>query len=60
MRDDIARLKSNGIALWDGKAPLKSRYATEVEKAAFLEASDESMLDEMVLVYLVELDDAQD
>jgi hypothetical protein len=56
LRDDIARLKSNGIPLWDGKAALKSRHATEVEKAAFQEASDEPALDEMVLVYLVELD----
>jgi hypothetical protein len=56
LRDDIARLKSNGIPLWDGKALLKSRYATEAEKAVFLEASEEPARDEMVLAYLVELD----
>jgi hypothetical protein len=56
LRDDIARLKSNGIPLWDGKALLQSRYATEAEKAVFLEASEEPARDEMVLAYLVELD----
>jgi hypothetical protein len=56
LRDDIVRLKSNGIPLWDGKALLKSRYATEAEKAVFLEASEEPAHDEMVLAYLVELD----
>jgi hypothetical protein len=56
LRDDIARLKSNGTPLWDGKAPLKSRYATEPESAVFREASGEPAPDELVLAYLVELD----
>jgi hypothetical protein len=56
LRDDIARLKSNGIPLWNGKELLKSRYATEPEKAVFLEASGEPAPDDMVLAYLVELD----
>jgi hypothetical protein len=56
LRDDIMRLKSRGTALWDGKAVLKSRYATEAEKAVFLEAAGEPPPDEMVLAYLVELD----
>jgi hypothetical protein len=55
LRDDIARLKSDGIPLWDG-APLKSRYATEPEKAVFLEASSEPAPDDMLLAHLVELD----
>jgi hypothetical protein len=56
LRDNIARLKSNGIPLWDGKAPLKSRYATEPEQAIFLEASGEPPPDATVLAYLVEID----
>jgi hypothetical protein len=55
-RDDVARLKSHGVSVWDGKVALKTRYATEAENAAFLEATAESLSDEMVLVYLVELD----
>jgi hypothetical protein len=56
LRDDIMRLKSHGTALWDGKAVLKSRYATDTEKAVFLESAGEPPPDEMVLAYLVELD----
>ena len=55
-RDDIAQLKSGGIPLWDGKTPLKARYASEAERAAFLEAAGEAPSDKMILVYLVELD----
>jgi hypothetical protein len=56
LRDDIARLKSHGIPLWDGKAILKSRYATASEKAVFLGATGEPAPEDMVLAYLVELD----
>jgi len=56
LRDDIARLKSGGIPLWDGKAPLKSRYATQAERSVFLEAAGEPSPDDMVLAYLVEID----
>ena len=56
LREDIARLKSKGIPLWDGKELLKSRYATETEKAVFLEASSEPARDDLILVYLIELD----
>jgi hypothetical protein len=56
LRDDVTRLKSHSVSLWDGKAALKTRYASEVEKAAFVEASGEAPSDEMILVYLVELD----
>jgi hypothetical protein len=56
LRDDLAGLKSRGVALWDGKAPLRSRYATQAEKAIFLEAAGEPTPDEMVLAYLIKLD----
>jgi hypothetical protein len=56
LREDIVRLKSNGTPLWDGKAPLRSRYATEVEKSIYLEAAGDAASDEMILAYLVELD----
>ena len=55
-QDDVIRLKSNGVFLWDGKAALKTRYASEAETAAFLEATGEAPSDEMILVYLVALD----
>jgi hypothetical protein len=55
-QDDVIRLKSNGVSLWDAKAALKTRYASEAEKAAFLEATPEAPSDEMILVYLVALD----
>jgi hypothetical protein len=55
-RDDVTQLESGGASLWDGKAPLKTRYASDAEKAAFLEAAGEAATDDMVLVYLVRLD----
>lgn len=55
-RDDVAELKSGSIPLWDRKAQLKTRYASEAEKAAFLEGAGEAPSDEMILVYLVKLD----
>ena len=55
-RDDVAQLESDGASLWDGKALLKTRYATDAEKDFFLEAAEEASGDEMILVYLVQLD----
>jgi hypothetical protein len=56
LRDEVTQLKSYGVSLWDRKAALRTRYASEAEKAAFAEASRETPSDEMVLVYLVRLD----
>jgi hypothetical protein len=56
LRDEVAQLRSYGVSLWDGRAALKTRYASETEKAAFVEATGEAPLDEMILVYLVQLD----
>jgi hypothetical protein len=56
LREDIGRLTSNGVPLWDGRVALRSRYASENEKAAYLEAKIEPSPDELALAYLVELD----
>jgi hypothetical protein len=58
LREDIARLNSNEIPIWDGSAALRSRYATEAEVALYRAAAqnvDQSAGD-LVLAYLVELD----
>jgi hypothetical protein len=58
LREDLSQLRSNGICVWDGKAPLRSRSATEAERAIYREAvkSAASLQDELVLAYLIELD----
>ena len=56
LREDLARQKSGGVALWDGKAPLRTRYATADEKQAYFETNAEGSPDELVLAYLVKLD----
>jgi len=56
LREDLARQKSGGVPLWDGKATLRTRYATASEKQAYLEAGGEPPPDELVLAYLVKLD----
>jgi hypothetical protein len=56
LREDLLQQKSNGIPLWDGKAPLRTRYATLAEKEVYLEASGEPLSDELLLAYLVTLD----
>jgi hypothetical protein len=58
LREDVSRLRSNGLPLWDGVATLRSRSATEQERAVYREAAKgaEPRTDELVLAYLVELD----
>jgi hypothetical protein len=58
LRADVARLRSNGIPLWDGAASLRSRTSTPDEREVYREAaqSAQSLADELVLAYLVELD----
>jgi hypothetical protein len=60
LHEDIARLSSNETPLWDGKAVLRSRHATEAEIAAYREGAmdAEQTSGDLVLVYLVELDGA--
>jgi hypothetical protein len=58
LREDVARLRSNGIPLWDGSATLRSRSSSETECEVYREAAKgvESPTDGLVLAYLVELD----
>jgi hypothetical protein len=60
LKDDIQRLRSNTLPLWDGKARIRARYASESEAALHQEAvrGAQSNSDELVLTYLVELDGA--
>jgi hypothetical protein len=57
LRDDFASAHSNGVPLWDGKAPLRARMGYEDEIATFSDASKGTQSsDGMLMVYLVELD----
>ena len=58
LREDIARLSSNETPIWDGRASLRSRYATEAEAALYRAAAEnaEQSPGDLVLAYLVELD----
>ena len=60
LREDVARLTSNGAPLWDGAAHLRARYASDTEKIFYRQAAkaNEPPGDELVLAYLVELDGA--
>lgn len=58
LRDDFTSAHSNGVPLWDGKAPLRARMGYEDEIATFSDASKGTQSsDGMLIVYLVELDD---
>src|SRR5258708_21274798 len=58
LREDMARLKSDDIPLWDGRARLRARYASEAETAVYRKAARTSTHtpDEILLTFLVELD----
>ena len=53
-KDDLLSLRSNGVALWDGKARLTVRPAAPAEIIEFNQAM--AVGDELVLAYLVPLD----
>jgi len=59
LRADLIEARSNGAPVWDGKSKLSVRRASADEAARFgsaiREAADGS--DDLVLVYLVELDE---
>jgi hypothetical protein len=58
LRGDFTSTHSNGVPLWDGKAPLRARMGYEGEIATFGDVSkDAQPSDGMLMVYLVELDD---
>jgi len=58
LREDLQEAHSNGAPVWDGKAKLTIRRASQIEAKHFtdtiVEASDRS--GDLVLVYLIELD----
>ena len=58
--DDLSRLTSNKVSLWDGRARLRVRYALQTEADLYREESVIAKVpdDELILVYLVELDDS--
>jgi hypothetical protein len=60
LKDDIGRLRSKALPLWDGKARIRARYASQSEIALHREAVTraEPNSDELVLTFLVELDGA--
>jgi hypothetical protein len=62
LRADVTRLKSNGAALWDGKARLRARYASPTEAAVYREIARDAVQtsDEILLAFLVELDGGRD
>ena len=59
LHDDLRKARSNGTPIWDGQAKLTVRNALPEETEAFKEISI-SVQDgsgDLVLVYLIELDD---
>jgi hypothetical protein len=60
LKDDVGRLRSNALPIWDGKAHIRARYASQSETALHREAvaDAEPNSDELVLTFLVELDGA--
>jgi len=59
-RADLQRLLSDDLPLWDGKAPLTVRAATEAEIAEFDESEDEPGEDDDVEDADAEADDEED
>ncbi|HEV2557187.1 MAG TPA: hypothetical protein VGU45_01035 [Microvirga sp.] len=72
-KDDLKTLTADGEPLWDGKAPLKIRPATEDEQVSFEDAlNDEEFEDEegddetddddepIDIVFLVEVDEVDE
>ena len=57
-RDELKHLSSQGRPLWDAKSPIKARSARADEIRAYAEAAPDPAadLDEIPIVYLVELD----
>jgi hypothetical protein len=56
LREDLGSLKSGGVPLLTGNAKLSVRAATPEEAIAFAGGAEVTSSDDMVLVYLVELD----
>jgi len=57
LKDELAKAKSDGVPLWDGKVKLRARMASPDEKALFAEAKNNGQRsDGLMLIYLVKLD----
>lgn len=64
-REDLTRLKSANVPLWDGQATLNLRPSTEEEIAEFEESQEEDDEedddeDATTILFLVPLDDEED
>jgi hypothetical protein len=57
LKEDLVRICSNGVPLWDGKARLRSRSAAEAESVIYRQAAQQEQTSgDLILAYLVELD----
>jgi hypothetical protein len=58
LRADLSTLTSNGVPICGARSKLKARVATQGERDAYRQATDEAaaLSDDLLLVYLVELD----
>jgi len=60
--ETLKRLKSDGTPLWDARAPMNVRTARAKERSLYCQVAEEATNgpDDLVLAYLVELDEARD
>lgn len=58
LRTDLIALTSNGVALCTPTSTLKVRRADELEAQIYREAELQAQTDDLVLAYLVDLDQA--
>ena len=56
--DDLGSLKSEGRPIWNGQDKISARQATSDEVLLFREADGNEDAEEILLVFLVALDDA--
>jgi hypothetical protein len=53
--DDLRAVKSNGVAVWDGRTRLVVRNADPAEEARFVREAKHNDADDLPIVYLIEL-----
>jgi hypothetical protein len=61
LREDLTRLRSNNVPLWDGMALIRARYATpdEIEHHRNAIRDAEAIPGDLLLAYIVDLDGAR-
>ena len=61
LRQDLTRLRSNNVPLWDGMALIRARYATpdEIEHHRNAIRDAEAIPGDLLLAYIVDLDGAR-